>query len=97
MKHAKSFLPIVVLFSVMYASVFAEPFKGRSGPEGHRGPPPFSSLDMDGNGLVTLTEFEQHDIPHGDHTTVFNDIDADGDGAISETELTSHKPPRRRQ
>jgi hypothetical protein len=52
---------------------------------------------MDGNGLVTLTEFEQHDIPHGDHTTVFNDIDADGDGAISETELTSHKPPRRRQ
>ena len=97
MKHAKSLLPATVLLSVMCGSVLAESCQGNSGSEGRRGPPPFSSLDLDGDGLVTLSEFEQHEIPHGDHSTVFSNIDADDDGAITETELTSHKPPRRRQ
>ena len=97
MKHAKPFLPIAVLLSVMCGSVLAEPFQRTSGSEGRRGPPPFSSLDLDGDSLVTLSEFEQHEIPHGDHSTVFSHIDADDDGAITETEFTNHKPPRRRQ
>ena len=44
---------------------------------------------------MTLEEFKQHPIPHGDHETLFNIIDSDGDGVINEQELSSHKPPRR--
>ena len=57
--------------------------------------PEFSSLDLDGDGAVTFTEFEQSDVPNSDHATIFGHIDADGDGEISEEEFTSHKPPRR--
>ncbi|WDE13146.1 EF-hand domain-containing protein [Thalassomonas haliotis] len=60
-----------------------------------RGPPQFSQLDLDGDNSVTLDEFSQQPIPHGDHETIFKHIDSDGDGIITELELTSHKPPRR--
>ena len=59
----------------------------------HQDPPSFSTLDKDGNGWIELSEFSQHQIPHGYHEQVFNNIDADSDGLISESELTSHKPP----
>jgi hypothetical protein len=97
MKYAKSLVQTAVLLSLMCESVFAEPMQGNSGSEGRRGPPPFSSLDLNGDSSVTLSEFEQHKIPHGDHSEVFSHIDANDDGAITETEFTNHKPPRRRQ
>lgn len=62
-----------------------------------RGPPAFSVLDLDGDGSLTLAEFQEHKIPRGDHETVFNNIDSDSDGIITEDEMTSHKPPRRQR
>lgn len=60
-----------------------------------RGPPQFSELDLNGNSAITLDEFSQHQVPRGDHETIFNHIDTDGDGTITEEELLAHKPPRR--
>ncbi|MCM2678529.1 EF-hand domain-containing protein [Echinimonas agarilytica] len=56
--------------------------------------PTFSSLDVDGDGKMTLEEFSQHTIPHGKHERVFTHIDADADGVISKTEFDDHKPKR---
>lgn len=56
--------------------------------------PSFTSIDLNGDGAVDLDEFSQHEIPHGDHQTVFSRIDLDGDGVITEQEFTDHKPPR---
>lgn len=56
-------------------------------------PPPFAKLDIDGNGEVTLDEFRQLSIPHGDHQTGFTYIDSNGDGLVSEHEWLDHKPP----
>jgi len=56
--------------------------------------PKFSTLDLDANGVITLAEFKQHQIPRGDHLTVFNHIDVDGNGEISEEEFINHRPPR---
>ena len=58
-----------------------------------RGPPPFSSLDLNKDGQLTLDEFKSHEIPRGDHAEVFNTIDVDGDGIITQTEYDSHRPP----
>jgi hypothetical protein len=58
-----------------------------------RGPPPFSSLDLNKDGQLTLDEFKSHEIPHGDHAEVFNTIDSDRDGVITEVEYNSHRPP----
>jgi EF-hand domain pair len=67
---------------------------GPDRPDGERrGPPPFSNLDLNGDGQLTLDEFKSHKIPHGDHTDVFNTIDTNGDGVITEAEYTSHRPP----
>jgi len=60
-----------------------------------RGPPPFSKLDLDSDGLITLEEFKQHKLPHGEHENVFKHIDANEDSVISKQEMESHKPPRR--
>lgn len=65
--------------------------------KGHHKRPKFSKLDLNQDGSVTLDEFKQHQIPRGDHLTVFNHIDGNGDGAISEDEFFNHKPPRRHQ
>jgi hypothetical protein len=61
--------------------------------EGRGGPPPFSSLDLNGDGEVTLDEFKSHDIPRGDHTEVFNSIDTDADGVLTQSEFSGHRPP----
>ena len=88
------------------AASFAGPEYGQSSqqydqpPSDRKGPhkrPKFSTLDLNGDGIVTLEEFKQHKIPRGDHLTVFNHIDGDGNGSISEDEFINHKPPRRHQ
>jgi len=60
-----------------------------------RGPPPFSELDLNADASLTLEEFQQHQIPRGDHETIFNHIDANTDGIVTEDEMKNHKPPRR--
>ena len=59
--------------------------------------PQFSALDLDGDGSVTLTEFEQSKLPSNEHATIFGHIDTNGDGVLTEEEFTSHKPPRRKR
>ena len=55
--------------------------------------PRFADLDLDGDSFVTLSEFKEKPIPHGDHDTVFGHIDADGNGEITQSEFDSHRPP----
>lgn len=55
--------------------------------------PRFIDLDIDGDSFVTLSEFMEKPIPHGDHETVFGHIDADGNGEITQEEFDSHRPP----
>ena len=62
---------------------------------GRGGPPEFSMVDLDGDGVLTLEEFMSEDIPHGDHTEIYGFIDSDADGQVTEDEWTNHKPPRR--
>lgn len=69
--------------------------RGDDNGQGRRGPPAFAELDLNSDGAVTLDEFKQKEVPHGDHESIFSAIDADGDGVINETELAEHKPPRR--
>lgn len=57
-------------------------------------PPPFSKLDQNNNGVISLEEFSQHKIPKGKHSEVFSKIDSNNDGMISEKEYKNHKPPR---
>jgi hypothetical protein len=72
------------------------PAPGPNRPDGERrGPPPFSQLDLNGDGQMTLEEFKSHKIPRGDHAEVFKNIDANGDGVVTESEFTSHRPPSR--
>mgnify|MGYP000651316347 CR=1 FL=1 len=88
-------LPLLALTLFTQLSYGADDNYGQSDRNDRRGPPPFSQLDLNGDSSITLDEFSQHRLPHGDHETVFNRIDSDGDGIITETELTSHKPPRK--
>jgi len=57
--------------------------------------PTFTSIDLNQDGEVNLEEFSQHEIPMGDHDTIFAEIDSNNDGFINEDEFDSHKPPRR--
>jgi len=59
--------------------------------------PDFSTLDLNVNGEIDFDEFSSHEIPMGDHQTVFEHIDADSNGVISEEEFANHKPPRRNE
>ncbi|MEH6348014.1 MAG: EF-hand domain-containing protein [Bermanella sp.] len=83
--------------SIALVSVQASAYSDNEGEDSgkRRGPPPFSELDLDGDASLTLEEFQQHQIPRGDHETIFNHIDADGDGVVTEDEMKNHKPPRR--
>ncbi|MBU2881725.1 EF-hand domain-containing protein [Psychrosphaera sp. B3R10] len=92
--YAKSFL-IVGLMSIISATSQAAENNDRRGDKGGQGKgrPQFSTLDLNADGDISFDEFSSHDIPHGDHETVFNNIDADQNGVISEQEFTDHKPP----
>ncbi len=62
-----------------------------------RGPPAFSVVDVNNDGLLELGEFEQHTLPRGDHARLFARIDADQNGQITEEEWTNHKPKRQKK
>ena len=68
--------------------------------ESERGAPPerptFSSLDLNSDGEVSFEEFSSHDVPRGDHETIFGHIDTDSDGIITSDEFENHKPPQRK-
>lgn len=56
--------------------------------------PDFSTLDLNADGDIDFDEFSQHELPRGDHQTLFDILDADSNAVISEQEYTDHKPPR---
>ena len=89
MKHFPTFAVAALLSMAFSANVAAR---------GGDNPPPkpdFSSIDADGDGVISLAEFSERAPPQGDAQTIFDEIDADGNGEISEQELSEHKPPRR--
>ena len=56
--------------------------------------PRFIDLDLNGDTFITLAEFKESPIPHGEHETIFGHIDSDGNGEITPEEFKSHRPPR---
>ncbi len=95
-----AFLPVILLLSMVFMSQAANAMgdEHRKGKRGERPKPPtFASLDVNQDGVVSFNEFEQHEIPRGDHATIFDFIDTNQDGQITEEELTSHKPPKHRK
>jgi len=64
---------------------------GKEGSDKHgerrKGPPNFAVLDTDNDAQISLEEFSQHKLPHGDPSKVFSRIDINQDGYISESEL----------
>jgi len=96
----KTILSAVLASSLMLLSI--QSMAASEGEQGQdrgerRGPPAFTELDLDGDGSLTLSEFQEHKIPRGDHETVFSHIDSDSDGIITEDEMTNHKPPGRKR
>jgi len=88
------------IFSVNNAAANSSPMKKeKKSQQEHKRPcpPPFSQLDIDQNGGITLDEFSQHKIPRGKHDEVFAKIDSNNDGVITNEELRSHKPPQPRK
>lgn len=95
----KNTLTTALALSVFLTSSFTNAKDYGNDRQNHqrKGPPPFESIDLDGDGMVTMSEFSEQKLPHGDHSTLFNHIDTNEDGVISETEFTNHKPPRRKR
>jgi len=56
--------------------------------------PSFASIDANADSNIDIDEFSLHDLPFGDHQTVFDNIDSDNNGLISQEEFENHKPPR---
>jgi len=94
MQYTRLFFNVGLFGAVLFLSTACKPQGPDGGPSGGMGgPPPFSEFDLNGDGVMTLEEFSEHEIPHGEHAEVFSMIDANGDGQITEEEFTSHKPP----
>ncbi|MGK0517315.1 MAG: Ca2+-binding EF-hand superfamily protein, partial [Gammaproteobacteria bacterium] len=89
MKHFSTLATVAILSIAFSANVAAR--GGENPPE----KPDFSTIDTDGDGVISFEEFSAKKPPHGDAQTIFDSIDADGNGEISEQELSDHKPPRR--
>ena len=82
------------LATVLMAGCAGPPPAKPGSPDGERrGPPPFSVLDLNQDGVLRLDEFQRHAIPQGDHAEIFRTIDADADGIVTQAEYDSHRPP----
>ncbi len=92
MKHLSS-LTIITLLSVAFSVNVAARGSDSKPPK-----PDFSSMDTNGDGVISYAEFSAKKPPHGeDAQTIFDEIDSDGNGEISEQEVNDHKPPRRKR
>lgn len=88
-------LNIIVVLGLLLSAFTLSYAEEQYEKEGKRPPrPDFSSVDSDSNGEVSLDEFSQQALPHGDYETIFSEIDSDSDGVITEQEYSDHKPPR---
>lgn len=86
----------IFVFSLLVIFSTSVQAQGRDDERPRRGgPPEFSVVDLDSDGILTLEEFQNEELPYGDHTDLFSVIDADGNGEVSEQEWTDHKPPKR--
>jgi len=89
MKNLSS-LAVITLLSVAFSANVAAKSDSERPPK-----PDFSTIDADGDGVISFEEFSAKKPPHGDAQTIFDEIDSDGNGEITEQELSDHKPPRR--
>jgi len=55
--------------------------------------PSFESIDINTDGDIDFDEFSSHELPHGDHQSIFTSIDTDNNGVISQEEFDNHIPP----
>lgn len=80
---------------------------GAAAAPGFRGPAPFSSMDLDQDGVITSGEFEQHrsarqaaragqgrPMRNAANAPRFEDWDLDSDGRLTPAELTSGQQAR---
>lgn len=88
---ASGLLTTVFYCGVLYAQPESHSGERKARPER----PQFSEIDADGDGSVLLSEFQQLELPRGDHSSVFDHIDTNTDGVITEQEWQDHKPPRK--
>lgn len=82
---------VVTLLVLASSQVLA---KSNQNSEDRPSRPTFESIDSNGDSDIDFDEFSSHELPHGDHQTVFDEMDTDNNGVISNEEFTNHKPPR---
>lgn len=85
---------VILLSLAIFSQAQAKNDSDRRGPPER---PSFSSIDLDGNGEVSFDEFSSHEIPFGEHQTIFDHIDSDQNGSITQEEFENHKPPQRQR
>ena len=79
-----------LILSTAGAVALAQPSGHKSGPMGFKPTPErvIKYLDKDGDGLVSIDEFEMPD--HGPRADIWRGLDADDDGAVSREEVQAH-------
>lgn len=85
--------PIIAIVLLLTAASVVQAKNMEHKNEGAHQRPSFESIDANVDGDVDFDEFASHELPHGDHQTVFNLIDTDNNGVISQDEFDNHKPP----
>ncbi|MDO7086536.1 EF-hand domain-containing protein [Pseudocolwellia sp. AS88] len=91
------FLPHKIIIATLLLTSIGQVYAKGDQERGERPQrPTFASIDTNEDGEISFDEFSQHEIPMGDHETIFAEMDSDGNDVIDEDEFDSHKPPRRR-
>lgn len=91
MKHLSALSVLAISLLVTAPACFARDHQG--GPPQR---PDFTTIDIDGNGVIDFTEFSEQPMPEDMLQTIFNDMDTDQNGEVTEDEFNNHKPPKRK-
>jgi len=92
MKHLSALSVLAISLLVTAPACFARDHQG--GPPQR---PDFTTIDIDGNGVIDFTEFSEQPMPEDMLQTIFNDMDTDQNGEVTEDEFNNHKPPKHKE
>ena len=92
MKHLSALSVLAISLLVTAPACFARDHQG--GPPQR---PDFTTIDIDGNGVIDFTEFSEQPMPEDMLQTIFNDMDTDQNGEVTEDEFNNHKPSKRKE